>query len=660
MSNETITRRDLLRTAAATGAAAELASLAASSKAQAADESYDAIVVGTGFGGLVAAIALWKQGKKVLIVERGQFYLTPELPGMPPPQNPPQKLPFLAWLKDKPFEFWARPDHTRGVLDLLQKMRAPWNPNGLYQYSMFRQAHVLTASGVGGGSLIYSNVNFKPNDKVLQGLEPHGLRSLDYAKARAFMEAYRGKWSKIVTKFPLPDVPPEQFQKRADGKDGPYDYALLDRARVLRDAAWELDKSGALPGGKWDPLDLSVIEYERPRSDGKPTDSEKAHTFCERQGRCILGCLPAARHTINKTLYNTMLWDPASKVTLRTLAQVKWIERAGNGYRVRFEDPDGSANYAVAPQVFLAAGTLGSTEILMRSGQMNKLPVSKAVGSRFSSNGDFGALGINTKSSVYTTRGPINLSGVELDVDGFHLTIEDCAIPAMLAPLVRAGLDAVQRGEKFETAFAGFSKIWDLWRQSNGTVFRNLTNAVSSAVDKILAGLLTLLPAPEDPYQTEAEMLSHVFFFNVMGVDSASGKFTFDRDGDRLDLDWDAPVAQQPVFQKIEQVLQQFCDKMGATYMPLPTWDKLGEPKLIITHPLGGCPIGPDMRQGVVDEFGRVFDGSKEASDATAVLPGLVVVDGSTIPGPLAANPTLTITAQAIKAVERALGPIPI
>jgi hypothetical protein len=74
------------------------------------------------------------------------------------------------------------------------------------------------------------------------------LRDLDYKKAQGFMEAYRGKFSKVVTKFPLPDVPPEQFQKRADGKDGPYDYALLDRARVLRDAAWELDKSGRVAG----------------------------------------------------------------------------------------------------------------------------------------------------------------------------------------------------------------------------------------------------------------------------------------------------------------------------------------------------------------------------------------------------------------------------
>ena len=660
-----LTRRDVIKTAAVAGAAAEIAPIALSREARAQDR-YDAVVIGTGFGGTVATIGLWQKGKKVLLLERGQFYVSPELPGMPPPQNPPQKLPFLAWLKDKSFELWARPDHGRGVVDLIQKMRTPWNRDGLYQYSMFRQAHILTASGVGGGSLIYSNVNFKPNDKVLASLAPRGLRDLDFAKAQAFMVKFRGKWSKIVTKFPLPNVPPEQFQKRPDGKDGPYDYALLDRARVLRDAAAALDKPGAIPGSKWEPLDLSVIEYETPRSDGKPTDSDKAHVFCERQGRCILGCLPGARHTLNKTLYNTVLWDPGTGVTLRTLCEVKTIEQVGDGYRVRYVDTkSGETTDVSAPQVFLAAGTLGSTEILMRSSQTAGLPVSSAVGTRFSSNGDFGALAINTSSAVYTTRGPINLSGVELDFEGQHLTIEDCAIPAMLAPLVRAGLDAVAKGKSFETAFGGLTAVWSAWRDQDHQLLGRLRDLLKSGIDELrsLLGprndkMLAAMPAPEDPYQTEAEMLRNVFFFNVMGVDGADGRFTFDRNLDRLDLDWSTPVGQQPVFQKIEAVLRQFTEKMGATYMPLPTWKGLGEPKLIITHPLGGCPIGPTMQEGVVDEFGRVFDQSKQASDPAAVLPGLFVVDGSSIPGSLAANPTLTITAQAIKAVEKALGPL--
>jgi len=75
----------------------------------------------------------------------------------------------------------------------------------------------------------------------------------------------------------------------------------------------------------------------------------------------------------------------------------------------------------------------------------------------------------------------------------------------------------------------------------------------------------------------------------------------------------------------------------------------------MITHPLGGCTIGPDRTRGAIDEYGRVFDpGGAHPADTHQ---GLFVVDGSAIPGALAVNPTLTITAQALKAIGHALGP---
>jgi choline dehydrogenase-like flavoprotein len=101
---------------------------------------------------------------------------------------------------------------------------------------------------------------------------------------------------------------------------------------------------------------------------------------------------------------------------------------------------------------------------------------------------------------------------------------------------------------------------------------------------------------------------------------------------------------------------------MGGTYTPLPTWEGLADlfdkKTLVVTHPLGGCRIGPTMAEGTVDEFGRLYDGSKKGSDPHAVHPGFFVVDGSVMPGALAANPTLTIAAQALKTVEQAVGPL--
>jgi cholesterol oxidase len=58
--------------------------------------------------------------------------------------------------------------------------------------------------------------------------------------------------------------------------------------------------------------------------------------------------------------------------------------------------------------------------------------------------------------------------------------------------------------------------------------------------------------------------------------------------------------------------------------------------RLITVHPLGGCPMAVDARRGVVDDHGESFG-----------HPGLFVADGSVMPGPVGANPSLTIAALA-------------
>jgi cholesterol oxidase len=126
-------------------------------------------------------------------------------------------------------------------------------------------------------------------------------------------------------------------------------------------------------------------------------------------------------------------------------------------------------------------------------------------------------------------------------------------------------------------------------------------------------------------------------------------------DDDEIDLGWEQPIAQQKVWQDIETLLREFCTSMGGTYLPLPTWEGLlGDRKLIVTHPLGGCPTGATHEVGVVNEFSQVFDASQPAA-SKAALDGLYVVDGAVIPGALAANPSLTISAHALKSVSKAL-----
>ena len=67
---------------------------------------------------------------------------------------------------------------------------------------------------------------------------------------------------------------------------------------------------------------------------------------------------------------------------------------------------------------------------------------------------------------------------------------------------------------------------------------------------------------------------------------------------------------------------------------------------LVTVHPLGGVPMGTEFAEGVVDSYGQVFGN-----------PGLLVVDGSIMPGPVGANPSLTIAAIAERSAQHLIDP---
>jgi cholesterol oxidase len=57
--------------------------------------------------------------------------------------------------------------------------------------------------------------------------------------------------------------------------------------------------------------------------------------------------------------------------------------------------------------------------------------------------------------------------------------------------------------------------------------------------------------------------------------------------------------------------------------------------------------MGRDEREGVVDSFGRVFG-----------HPGLVIADGSVMPGPVGPNPSNTIAALSHRFAERIIADV--
>ncbi len=122
----------------------------------------------------------------------------------------------------------------------------------------------------------------------------------------------------------------------------------------------------------------------------------------------------------------------------------------------------------------------------------------------------------------------------------------------------------------------------------------------------------------------------------TMGRDFANGRITFD--GKYLDCDWKIKKSQQ-YFDRVRYVVRGIANALNAEFVDNPSYDLFHQ--VITAHPLGGCPMGSDKNDGVVDSHGETF-----------AYPGLYVVDGSIMPGPVGPNPSMTIAAVSDRAAD--------
>ena len=114
-----------------------------------------------------------------------------------------------------------------------------------------------------------------------------------------------------------------------------------------------------------------------------------------------------------------------------------------------------------------------------------------------------------------------------------------------------------------------------------------------------------------------------------MGRDIPNGNMRLK--GGLLDVDW-AIEESQAYYNRLTDTVRSIASALNADYDDNPAYSFLRQ--ILTAHPLGGCPMGRNAAEGVVDSNGAVFG-----------YPGLYIADGSVMPGPVGANPSLTIAA---------------
>ncbi|MDQ2982780.1 MAG: GMC family oxidoreductase [Actinomycetota bacterium] len=521
---------------------------------------YDVVIVGSGFGGSVTACRLAEAGHRVLVLERGRRWRQDEYPRALFTQAP--------WIYD---------------------CDDPQDQNGWLDVRVWRHMTVVSAAGVGGGSLVYANVSEPPPEDTFDAGWPPEI-------------TYEGLRFHLDTVGEMLDV-----QKLPDNQ-------LTHRFVLMRDAANAIGD-----GHRFEKFNLAVrfnedwsYDLEDPFS---PRNAKfETNRFGKRQGTCIhcgqcdIGCPVHAKNTLD---VNYLALAESKGAEVRPLHLVRSLERFDGGYTLHVDRIDAEAREVTrervtARRVVLAAGSIGSTELLLRCrGEHRTLPnISGFLGRNWSSNGDFMTLGFynETGRPVEPTHGPtitasLNyFEGEKYGQERFH--VEDGGFP----PLMRSYLEK-RLGPKAAKAKSWRAKI----------LFADLRRHLNAD-----------------------EAARHIMPWFANGVDAANGRMYLGRSMSRpwrrrLRLSWDIKKSKELVDRVIDKHRELTLATGGKHYV-FPGWRYMQY--LITPHPLGGCNMGTSPANGVVDHRGRVFG-----------YDGLYVIDGAILPEAIGINPSRTIAA---------------
>ena len=283
-------------------------------------ERYSVVVVGSGYGGAITASRVARAGQSVCVLERGKELHPGEYPNSGP-----------SALREIQLHT-PKGDHGSAA--------------GMFDFHVGRDITVVSGCGLGGTSLINGSVALEPGDSIFSDDRwPLPLRNNPGA-LKPFMQAAREMLGSNPYPLTWPDLP---------------------KLRTLERAADSLDRKVTRP-------DINVTFVDGPNAVGV---RQNACALC---GDCCSGCNYGAKNTVLMNYLPDAHWHGAH---VFTEVAVRSVQRSQGGWRVAYDvlgdGAEGSAaaspRFVLADVVVLAAGTLGSTEILLRSRDLDRKSV---------------------------------------------------------------------------------------------------------------------------------------------------------------------------------------------------------------------------------------------------------------------------------------------
>ena len=511
---------------------------------------YDVVVVGSGFGGSVAALRLAEKGYKVAVLEAGRRFTDDQLPK-------------TSWRLRK--YLWA-----------------PWlGCYGLQRIHLLPDVLVMAGAGVGGGSLNYANTLYQPPKRFFQ--DPQWGHITDWQDE---LNPYYDQARRML---------------------GVVDNPLVTAAdKVMREVA---DDMGV--GDTFTTTPVGVFFGNGNGTEREPDPffggAGPERTACTECGSCMTGCRVGAKNTLVK---NYLHLAENAGVTVLPLTTVRAVRPAADGYEVvtrrtgaKLRRKETSIS---AGQVVFAAGTYGTQKLLLSMKETGELPeLSDQLGSVVRTNSEAVLAATARDRTVDYTQG--------------------IAITSSFHPDDHTHIEPVRYGKGSNA----IGLLQTVLSDGGGPVPR-----VFKTIGVALRHPAAFIRSLSVRHWSEKTVIALVMQTDDNSLELGSKRTIFGRQLTSRRGAGDPPPSWIPQGHKAIRLL---ADKIDG--------DPGGSIAEVVNIPmtahfLGGCVIGADADHGVVDPYHRIYG-----------YPGLHVVDGSAVSANLGVNPSLTITAQAERAI---------